>query len=66
MKPEIEAAGQPKEPVEGVQTTRRGLLVGSTMLLSSGALAATGNLNSDVPPGAVRAGPQFRRLHLDK
>lgn len=66
MKRETEAAGQSKEPAEGLQTTRRGLLVGSTVLLSSGALAATGNLNSDVPPGAVRAGPKFHRLHLDK
>ena len=57
---------QSKEAAEGLQATRRGVLLGSGLLLTSGALAATGNLNSDIPQGAVRAGPQFRRIYLDK
>lgn len=66
MKPKNDDAGQTNEGTEGLQATRRGVLLGSGLLLSSGALAATGNLNSDVPPGAVRAGPKFYRISLDK
>jgi hypothetical protein len=50
----------------GIQTTRRGLLVGSTVLLSSSALAGMANPDAPLEPGGVKPGPEFRRIYLEK
>jgi hypothetical protein len=50
----------------GIQTTRRSLLKGSTLLVSGGALAGMANPNADLEPGGVKPGPEFRRIYLDK